>query len=100
MDKTKKFSIKIGYLIALKISFSSLLNKANKKKGIETIVDVDAIGSTFLSEIIKAKITNNKEMVSVKVFPNTIGKVLSPEEASPSKSGIVVIRATEEKDNV
>ena len=44
-QQIKKFKIKIGYLIALRISFSNPLNKANKKNGSETIVEVDAIGS-------------------------------------------------------
>ena len=63
------------------------------------MVAVDAIGSTFLSAAKKAIIINIKEIINVKLFPNTIGKVLSPDEVSPFRSGSVVIRATEEKDS-
>ena len=45
IDTTKKFNIKIGYLIALRISLFLRRRIHVIKNGIDTIVEVDAIGS-------------------------------------------------------
>lgn len=97
MDRTKKFNINIGYLIARKISLSILRMNANIKKGMDTNVAVEAKGSLFWSAIINANIINIKAIKRVVFFPNTIGNVLSPEDESPFISGNVVSRETEEK---
>lgn len=87
----------MGYLMARKISLSILRINANMKNGMETIVAVEARGSLFSRAIVNAIITNVKEIKRVRVFPNTIGNVLSPDVESPFISGSVVSRDTEEK---
>ena len=61
----------MGYLIALKTSLSILRINAKIKNGIETIVDVEASGSLFLSATIKAIIININDIKMVNPLPNT-----------------------------
>ena len=98
-DKTKKFKINMGYLMARKISLSILRINAKIKNGIETKVAVEARGSLFSSATTKALIINTNVIKSVIPFPNTIGNVLSPDDESPTISGCVVCRETDEKQN-
>ena len=89
----------MGYLIARKISLSILRINAKMKNGIETNVAVEAMGSLFLSATIKAIIINTNDIKRVNPFPNTIGNVLSPDDESPTTSGKVVSKETDEKQN-
>ena len=89
----------MGYLIVRKTSLSILRINAKMKNGIETNVAVEARGSLFSSATIKAMIINTNDIKRVMPFPNTIGNVLSPDDESPTISGKVVSRATDEKQN-
>ena len=69
------------------------------KNGIETNVAVEARGSLFFSAIINAIIINTNDIKRVKPFPKTMGNVLSPDDESPTTSGKVVSKETDEKQN-
>ena len=89
----------MGYLIARKTSLSILRINAKIKNGIETNVAVEARGSLFSRATIKAIIINTNDIKRVKPSPNTIGNVLSPDDESPTISGKVVSKETDEKQN-
>ena len=89
----------MGYLIARKTSLSILRINAKIKNGLETNVAVEASGSLFLIATIKAIIINTNDIKRVNPLPNTIGNVLSPDDESPTTSGKVVSRETDEKQN-
>ena len=85
--------------MARKISLSILRIKAKIKNGIETNVAVEASGSLLSSSTINAIIINANDIKRVNPFPNTIGNVLSPDDESPTISGKVVSKETDEKQN-
>lgn len=89
----------MGYLIARNTSLSILRIKAKIKNGMETNVAVEASGSLFSSATIKAIIINTNDIKRVNLFPNTIGNVLSPDDESPTTSGKVVSKETDEKQS-
>ena len=70
------------------------------KNGIETRAAVEARGSSWLRANINAAQIKINDRIIVGVFPNTTGKVLSPDAASPFISGRVVSKATDEKQNI
>ena len=84
----------MGYLIALKISFSYCLKKAYTKNGIEEIIAVEANGSFNFNEIKDAKITNTVDIDIVIFLVYFIAKVVLLFFISPLISGISVKRAT------
>ena len=69
------------------------------KKGIETRAAVEAKGSPWFRANINAARIKINDRIIVGVFPNTTGKVLSPDAASPFISGRVVSKATDEKQS-
>ena len=69
------------------------------KNGIETRAAVEAKGSPWLRANINAAQIKINDRIIVDVFPNTTGKVLSPDAVSPFISGRVVSKATDEKQS-
>ena len=91
--------MKIGYRIARNTSLSIRLIAVKRKNGIETRAEVEANGSPWLRANKNAAQIKINDRTIVGVFPNTTGKVLSPDSASPFISGRVVSKATDEKQS-
>ena len=73
-----KFNMKIGYRIARSTSLSIRRIAVKIKNGIETRAAVEAKGSPWLRAIINAAQIKINDRTIVGDFPNTTGKVLSP----------------------
>ena len=80
------------------IRFSSVNLNSQVKDGL--LVNQTSKNSEITGQcLIQAIIINDNDIKSVIPFPNTIGNVLSPDDESPTISGKVVSKETDEKQN-
>ena len=91
--------MKIGYRMARRTYLSIRRIALKIKNGIETRAAVEAKGAPWLRANINAAQIKINDRTIVGVFPNTTGKVLSPDSVSPFISGRVVSKATDEKQS-
>ena len=89
----------MGYRMERSTSLSIRRIAVNRKNGIETKAAVEANGSPWFRANKNAAQIKINDRIIVGVFPNTTGKVLSPDSVSPFISGMVVNKATDEKQS-